>query len=105
MTLEQLADYLDTVPQEEFSMWDYKTCVIGHACRLFGCTLAGARDLLRNLSIGDLGINNPKYVFICGAEWANIDNTPQGAAGRIRYCMNHGVGDWRTNYSDYVRQN
>lgn len=104
-----MADYIEKVPQEKFDMESYRTmpesspscksigCIIGH------CTvLDDLKNIPRNyyghirftewsFDFTGIEIDSLKWKFLFSHEWRNSDNTPTGAAKRIRYFIEHGV--------------
>ena len=106
--LQRMADHIRTVPQELFDMGglfrhgqrftaecDGKGDVIGH------CTILDKDNLIYNqdgtidfllwadVFTGWLHIDEHAWLF-CSA-WRKRDNTPEGAALRIEWLLNHGV--------------
>ena len=105
--LLKMADYIETVPQHRFDMKSYRYwdesepecssvgCIIGH------CTILDNEDLPRLWS-GKIDFNewSEKFIgtkeysawrYLFGGEWEHIDNTPEGAAKRIRYYVANGL--------------
>jgi len=109
--LLRMADYIETVPQEKFNMEIYRTydetthecnsigCVIGH------CTILDKRPLpkyvygtinFRLWSKLFTGIeSDDEWNYLFDISWHRTDNTPTGAAKRIRWFVEHGLpNDW-----------
>lgn len=82
--LQQIADYIKTVPQQDFNMECYKTCVLGHS------TDKGLIEYSVNIFGSD-------PFFITHSDWQYTDNTPIGASKRIEYLIKHGTVpyNWR----------
>ncbi len=111
--LLKMADYIETIPQEQFNMGTFRFndkcvnpecnsvgCIIGH------CTILDAENVINNFMkpsniinfqawseefTGIKGNNTWEYLF--SSEWLTSDNTPTGAAKRIRYVVEHGLPD------------
>lgn len=106
--LLKMADYIETIPQEMFNMLEYRFgtkitpecnsvgCIIGH------CTVLDNEPLprCRNGVIGfdewserftGLDSWSDEWFFLFGNDWVNADNTPTGAAKRIRYFVENGL--------------
>lgn len=124
--LAALADLLETVEPERFDMEDFYIAgdVVGHLpteavqlpheCNTTGCALGWAVTLFRPLGyedwyayaerifgvIGVPGQSEPTYRWLFHYRWEQRDNTPRGAAARIRYLLDHGLPeDWREQMS------
>ena len=113
--LRKLAEYLLTqVPQDKFDMSYYRTGGdMDHVCGTAGCALGWSPAIMSKktyykyrstgCSIGTmfekisnnyLGIESDTvWSYIFSEYWAYKDNTPQGAAARIPYFLDHGVPD------------
>jgi len=119
--LLRLAQYLDTLPTD-YSHFDMKfyvqnggiqggfdpinishlsdcgtvACAVGHAPSIPGLE-AAPRERWDGYVSRVFGIRTEEYdeefLFMFGSGWADVDNTPAGAAKRIRYFLNHGVPD------------
>jgi hypothetical protein len=110
--LIRMADYIETVPQEKFDMSEFRNdywntkymvepkcnsvgCIIGH------CTILDDKDLPRNWSEDiDFAEWSQKFIgtdddsvweYLFDANWRDTDNTPTGAAKRIRYYVANGL--------------
>ncbi len=117
--LLKMADYIETIPQELFDMggWREDGDKYSHECKSIGCVLGHCTILdtdplpkhfddsidFRKWSEEFTGINSEygseewKYLF--DADWDSIDNTPTGAAKRIRYFVENGLP---TNWDDQL---
>lgn len=110
--LSRMADYIETIPQERFHMLDYRDlgddlgsvqcnsvgCIIGH------CTVLDPYPQgIPRFSSGSInftawsqnftGIEHAfrAWQFMFAPQWVDSDNTPIGAAKRIRWALKHGV--------------
>ena len=108
--LSRMADYIETVLQRNFNMRRFRTgqrtahecgsvgCVIGH------CTILDKRPLpiLRSGDIDfdewsehftglDWFYDKDEWAYLFSSDWETIDNTPTGAAKRIRYLIENGL--------------
>jgi hypothetical protein len=106
--LRKLADHLETkVSQQQFDMAEYR-----NDCGTVGCALAHATDCVApmpNIPVGrtptcydwehyaddQFGTRPWQYEWLwCfGPDWAAVDNTPSGAARRIRHLLDFGLPD------------
>lgn len=121
--LTKLADYLAALPADykHFDMTDYNRAKRGDGSsalyiqhRRYDCgTVACAVGHAPAAGIrvwGDMGWNSyctrvfgidrwdqyDTFEYMFGAEWVHYDNTPQGAAARIRTYLESGVpADWK----------
>ena len=104
--LLKMAEYIETIPQEKFDMSKYRTddyntiecnsvgCVIGHCVildpnpELIPRFLNGG-IVFERWSSSFIGFSPFAYSWkwCFDAAWTKIDNTPQGAAKRIRYLV------------------
>jgi hypothetical protein len=113
--LIKAAAYIRTVPQEKFDMsvWrDNRSERPENECNSVGCavghctfldpnikSVAKRHERLFNgfnfwewsLEFFDLGNNQWNWCF--DYEWGEVDNTPEGAALRIEWLINHGLPD------------
>jgi len=111
--LNRMADYIETIPQEKFNMrlyrWGEKVnsecgsvgCVVGH------CTVLDKNPLPLYKSgninfyawsreFTGLGPLSDETAYLFASGWEAFDNTPTGAAKRIRHFLEHGLPqDWR----------
>lgn len=111
--LQRMADYIRTVPQEKFSMSVYRYgqnqhlpkcgsvgCVIGHCTILDKANIKQWRDYEGDIEFGMwsqhfTGIKDEMWEWCFASEWANVDNTTNGAALRIEWLINKGLPhDW-----------
>ena len=106
--LRLLADHIDNVDQENFSMETYGI-YRGHNCETVACALGhapyvhglGTVDDDHNNSILNwekyskrvfgLDYTDEEWLWCFSCSWESYDNTPKGAAKRIRYMLKHGV--------------
>lgn len=110
INLEILAKHLDKVPEKDFDMsWyaydEHKDTldVQQHECMTVGCALgygpsAGLpvietdRDWLSySRRVFGLHIDQPEWDWCFSGVWEHRDNTPAGAAKRIRHLIEHGL--------------
>jgi hypothetical protein len=123
--LLKLADYLANLPDdyEKFDMSEYMLTRDGDfwqalditerskpACGTVACAVghgpsAGIRvygdESWQDYSdrvFGDLGADDFQYMF--GSEWSNYDNTPRGAAARIRTFVSLGIAPDGWSFDD-----
>lgn len=111
--LEKLAAYLETLPSgyEHFSMFDY--CNIHGwastnpteadtvtACGTVACAIGHGPSAGIPPRPGEdwddyesrvFQLKNHEWMWCFSSNWVSVDNTPQGAAKRIRYMLEHGV--------------
>lgn len=118
--LLKMADYIENVPQDVFSMDVYRSrfqylhkcnsvgCIIGHCTVLDSLSnIPFNRDFSGDVTI-DFSLWSEQYTGIssCSGSWmylfsfgwsgSNGDNTPKGAAKRIRYYVKNGLPfNWR----------
>ena len=110
--LKKMADYIETISPERFDMLEFRTggkknhecdsvgCVLGH------CTVLDKNPLPMNY-IGDINFsewsldftglypNSDEWDYLFAPFWKAVDNTPIGAAKRIRYVLENGAPeDW-----------
>lgn len=110
--LLRMADHIEKVPQEMFDMENFRIgqqvapecdsvgCIIGHSVilapelitRLYG----GKIDFYAwCLSFTGLSLGVPRWKYLFGSAWKYSDDTPIGAAKRIRYFVENGLPkDW-----------
>jgi hypothetical protein len=109
VNLLRMADHIETVNPELFGM---RFCREGgentHECNSVGCIIGHCviLDEWKNVPLyidGDIkfvawseqftGISRFRYLWtwLFGYEWTMPDNTPTGAAARIRYTVKHGL--------------
>lgn len=120
--LLKIANYIETIPQEKFDMDSYRTgdqravecnsvgCVIGHSTVLFPEIVAKHRVkedslwkyniLFTSFSDEVTGLEDVEWRWCFSYIWSDIDNTPTGAAKRIRMLVNGEVtrnmlNEWR----------
>lgn len=108
--LLKIANYIETIPQEMFDMETYRYgdmrtvecdsvgCVIGHSTVLFPEIVGNHRVkndvlwkdqiLFRDFSEEVTGLEDIEWGWCFSNAWSYIDNTPTGAAKRIRMLVN-----------------
>lgn len=112
--LLKMADYIETIPQEQFDMKEFRTldedrvlpecnsvgCIIGH------CTALDADNLPRydggKIDFNEWGQKfteisrvSDDWYYLFSSWWKYTDNTPTGAAKRIRHYVENGLPeDW-----------
>lgn len=113
--LNRMADYIETIPQEKFDMVDFRKddlpteyecntvgCIIGH------CTILDEMSNMPKYPDGwinfflwskqftGLELNSDFWRWCFSGSWVSVDNTPTGAARRIRYTINNGIPEnWK----------
>lgn len=104
--LLKMADLVEKIPEEKFCMREYKTecgsigCVLGYCTTLdmagfMAC--ADAEDPYGTWSEKFTGLDgsSQEWMYMFASYWYWTDNTPQGAAARIRYVVKNGIPvDW-----------
>jgi|GEM_PF-2667858 len=110
--LEEMADFIETVPSKFFNMHRFRKggrvtpecdsvgCIIGH------CTILDKRPLPQLLN-GEIDFyswaeeftglprRSPAWFYLFSSNWADTDDTPTGAAKRIRFFLKNGIpNDW-----------
>lgn len=112
-----LANHIEKVPQELFDMGQFRSkgeFTLNH-CGTVGCILGHAPVVLKQLGLAvpvkierdeidfiglstlfGIRIADPAWDYLFGGSWESVDNTPTGAARRIRWVVKHGVPNtWR----------
>lgn len=135
-----LADHIETVPKELFTMHTFRRngdntlrgcgtvgCILGHAPSLltrrfhinpskflyYGSRKEINWDMVSELFgvsayvTGDnrgLGNRSGLWVYLFAGNWLNSDNTPTGAAARIRWVVKHGgvPHNWHSQSHGYT---
>lgn len=117
--LQKMADYIRTIPQEKFNMRFFRRHEeVSHECGSVGCVLGhctvldkkplpmlaqivswNSRRLIDFVSWGEsfTGISKRtgEWQWCFAGEWSEVDNTPEGAARRIEWLLEHGLPkDW-----------
>jgi len=111
--LKLMADYIETIPQEKFDMDNFRTGEDkGHECNSVGCILGHCTVLDKNplpttifdninfnaWSFDFTGLDpfSDEWYYLFFGLWTEGDNTPTGAAKRIRHFLENGLPeDWR----------
>jgi len=103
--LLKMANHIEKVEQAHFDMVCYRTnetkncnsvaCVVGHCVDLVP-EESLPREYNGNIAYGPwsvdfTGISGNAWNWCFGSYWAGIDNTPLGAAKRIRYLVENGL--------------
>jgi hypothetical protein len=72
-------------------------CAIGHAPNISGFEPREGETwhayTVRLFGLDTLEIADGQFDWMFGSQWSDVDNTPQGAAKRIRYFLAKGVPD------------
>jgi len=106
--LKLMADYIETIPQEKFDMERFRTGEIKHhECDSVGCVIGHCTVLDKNPlplhKSGDIAFYawskeftglpslSPDWQYLFSSEWETVDNTPVGAASRIRHFLENGL--------------
>lgn len=118
--LAALADLLETVPDDRFDMsWFHSRLGNGSPegvaelrdeCGTAGCALGWATTLFPSLGgegwwdyvnrVFGLPVSEEAWSWMFSDWWRDWDNTPRGAAARIRHLLEHGLTeDWREQMS------
>lgn len=107
MNLLHLANFLDAprVQPLKFDMWRWESacgtvaCAVGHG-PLAGIEMTPGEKKAKDAGVGwavycarAFGVSNisPEMGWLFQSWWQKKDNTPEGAAARIRYYLKHGV--------------
>jgi hypothetical protein len=126
-----LADHIEKIPQEVFSMDQFREddhmtlegcgtvgCILGHAPALIRekrwvplkAIVVNPKNLLSRIDwlrvSGVFGIHSNMAIwdYLFGAFWETTDNTPKGAAKRIRWAVKHGgiPSNWHEQMKGHV---
>lgn len=118
--LLKMADYIETVPQEKFDMEHFRFGdENAHECNSIGCIIGHCTILDTNplpmYSDGDINFGEwsqsftgispftSDWTYLFGYKWIGIDNTPTGAAKRIRHYVENGLPEnWRDIMCGYA---
>jgi len=110
--LSRMADYIETVPQDKFDVERFRTGQIKyHECDSVGCVIGHCTILDENplpmsnsgninfdewsRNFTDLKPYSYAWKYLFSLHWTAVDNTPTGAAKRIRYFIKNGLPkDW-----------
>ena len=108
-----MADYIETIPQEKFDMERLRTGEsLNHECNSIGCVLGHCTILDKNplpmvdgiyinfdswsFDFTGLDPSSDEWYYLFGCQWFAVDNTPTGAAKRIRHLLKNGrPEDWQ----------
>lgn len=112
--LAKLAKVLDNTSQSVFDMKEYLvneneeilSSTRAEGCGVIGCALGTAfinnigdtsyRDWSEYCDKNFFSYNGIEFTWCFDAQWHYVDNTPQGAAKRIRYLIKHGKAPYNT---------
>jgi hypothetical protein len=122
--LLKLAEYLEHLPPErEFDMSTFAdrydlipfTLSVAHRleCGTIGCAVGHGPCAGIDPEPGEewtcysdrvfVEHGSDEWDWLFDMEWADVDNTPQGAAARIRYLLEHGLPyDWQAQHGGAV---
>jgi hypothetical protein len=119
--LLRMADYIETVPQEKFDMYHYRNgdkkspecdsvgCVIGHSTILdpvltMDLVIEGEIFFSR-FDSRFCATDTDEQLYLFSSDWKFYDNTPAGAAQRIRFFVKNGLPEnWREYPLDYLNE-
>jgi len=111
--LKKMADYIETIPQDKFDMYHFREGEsVKHECDSVGsvlghCTILDRRPLPLDKSgeidfyawskdFTGLPSNSYEWQYLFFYSWSACDNTPVGAAKRIRHFLEQGLPkDWQ----------
>lgn len=115
--LLKMADFIEKVPQRKFTMENFRGKISdfrNFTCRSIGCIIGHCIILddyanipfhpgtayldFESWSVNFTGISSGMYswYYLFSCSWKRIDNTPEGAAKRIRYYVKNGLPfNWR----------
>jgi len=106
--LTTLANFLDTLPAPAFHMGSFARDEHGerldiqiHECATVACAVGyGPRAGIHHENdrswedyserVFEIEIGSRSWMWCFAGTWADVDNTPSGAAKRIRYLITHG---------------
>lgn len=108
-----MADHIETIPEEKFDVEIYREVNNHdtHECESVGCTIGHCTvlDKWENIPLTlyyDIDYNQwskqftgitkmSEWEYLFGCDWKDVDNTPTGAAKRIRNFVENGLPeDW-----------
>jgi len=117
--LLRMADHIETIPQEDFDMGRFRAdddrtsiscnsvgCALGHCLHLFSkeqieYDLHEEIDFFRTAK--HLDLTNSEWKWCFSGDWCYKDNTPKGAAKRIRMLANGEVSRaWLIEWCDWT---
>jgi len=108
-----MADYIETIAQDRFDMDNFRTGeAVKHECDTVGCVIGHCTVLDENplpmrysgninfsawsFDFTGLGPLSGESAYLFASSWEAVDNTPTGAANRIRHFLEKGLpDDWR----------
>ena len=119
--LELLAKYLESLPEgySHFDMIEYSdehyrpedaifnehcgtaACAVGHAVYVKGIPSPLSNESWYSYSVRvfDIYTSLPRWSWCFGGDWVKSDNTPKGAAARIRYLIaNPDLDGWHLEF-------
>lgn len=78
-------------------------CAVGHG-PLFGIKVSPNDDTWFDYCERVFGVQDgdPVWDWLFDSEWVSIDNTPQGAAARILFLLEHGFPPRQYNYVELI---
>lgn len=83
------------VTKQEINTCGTVACAVGHLPVLFAPEQDENWDKYVERVLDVRGYNDPVWDWMFSPPWAGTDNTPKGAAARIRYYVEHGLpSDW-----------
>lgn len=117
--LLKMADHIETIPQEYFDMGRFRAdddcesiscnsvgCALGHCIHLFPeeqIEYDSWREIDFFRTGKHLDLTDPEWKWCFSAHWPEIDNTPKGAAKRIRMLANGEVPTaWLIEWRDWT---
>jgi len=118
--LKLMADYIETIPQDKFDMEIFRNGQqTEHECNSVGCVIGHCTVLDKNpLPLhkdGDIAFYawskeftgleplSGEWEYLFSSDWEDMDNTPTGAASRIRHFLEHGLPqDGREQMAGYA---
>ena len=107
-----MADYIETIPQDKFDMKRFRSGELGkHECNSVGCVIGHCtipdKNPLPTGLYGDIDFDewsrnftdlkpySSEWSYLFSFDWFAVDNTPTGAASRIRHFLEKGLPeDW-----------
>jgi len=92
----------DEIEDVDIKACGYAACAIGHAPQALGLSIEETNMIpMWDIFIENyFGIDYRSQEWMFGYEWKDVDNTPKGAAKRIRYFLENGVPDEYSEHDD-----